>query len=78
MRSDTPLCVLTIIINDDWAIRCMRQILMSVILSDWNALRGAERTAPGLRNDVKEVQPTCGAEGYLKDTSAIQPVQKQK
>ena len=41
---------------------CMQQILMSVILSDWNALRGAERTAPGSRNDGKEVEPTCGTE----------------
>jgi hypothetical protein len=24
---------------------------------------GAERTAPGSLNDVKEVEPTCGAEG---------------
>ena len=41
------------------------------------ALRGTEMTAPGSRNDVKEDEPTCGAEGQLNDSSAIQPVQEQ-
>jgi hypothetical protein len=41
------------------------------------ALRGTEMTAPGSRNDVKEDEPTCGAEGQLNDSSAIWPVQKQ-